>query len=51
MAAGNALLVTTTSIAPDRVVKPLQQLLGDDASDSFRAALDALAVAATTRTA
>jgi len=32
MVAGNALLVTTTSTAPDRVVKPLQRLLGKDAS-------------------
>lgn len=30
--AGNALLVTTTSTAPDRVVKPIQQLVGADAS-------------------
>ncbi|WP_300683395.1 M15 family metallopeptidase [Nocardioides sp.] len=32
MVQGNALLITTTSTAPDRVVKPLQTILGKDAS-------------------
>ncbi|UDY23372.1 M15 family metallopeptidase [Nocardioides sp. Kera G14] len=32
MVSGNVLLVTTTSVAPDRVVKPLQALIGSDAS-------------------